>query len=251
MSHLLALRLPGADGKTIRADRLEGHERQLLFITGLLSKRWGTKSNSMAEWCREKGWGFCCYDVRGYGESEGSFTDYTLSDWIEDARTVLRSLLDGPPMTIVGSSLGAWIAWFMGQELEAVEELILIAPAFDMMGQRAREISPERRARWERTGFMPWDDDAVHKDWPLSWTWVGESESYRLKTLPPRRRVRTTILHGLQDDIIRPSGSWRFLEQVVTHDPRYPVEAWFVAGDHRLSDPAHLALLRRLVRRQP
>src|SRR2546426_11898664 len=38
--------------------------------------------SALAEWCREKDWGFCCYDVRGFGDSGGTFTDYTLSDWI-------------------------------------------------------------------------------------------------------------------------------------------------------------------------
>ena len=84
--------LTGADGKLICGDRLEGTGRQILFITGFLSKRWGNKSKALAQWCQEKGWGFCCYDVRGFGDSEGTFTDYTLSDWIDDARAVVKSL---------------------------------------------------------------------------------------------------------------------------------------------------------------
>lgn len=78
--------LQGADGKVIRGDRTEGSGRQVLFITGFLSKRWGNKSKALAQWCAESGWGFCCYDARGFGDSEGKFTDYTLSDWIADAR---------------------------------------------------------------------------------------------------------------------------------------------------------------------
>jgi len=37
-----------------------GTERQILFITGFLSKRWGNKSKALAQWCLEKEWGFCC-----------------------------------------------------------------------------------------------------------------------------------------------------------------------------------------------
>ena len=51
---------------------LIGKDRQILFITGFLSKRWGNKSKALAQWCQEKGWGFCCYDVRGFGDSEGT-----------------------------------------------------------------------------------------------------------------------------------------------------------------------------------
>ena len=105
--------LTAVDGKRIRGDRLMGTERQILFITGFLSKRWGNKSKALVQWCEERGWGFCCYDVRGFGESEGRFTDYTLSDWMADARLVLNRLQDGPSMTMVGNSLGSWIAWMM------------------------------------------------------------------------------------------------------------------------------------------
>ncbi|MEK6585335.1 MAG: alpha/beta fold hydrolase, partial [Nitrospirota bacterium] len=140
--------LIGADGKRIKGDRGNGENRQILFITGFLSKRWGNKSKALAQWCQEKGWGFCCYDVRGFGDSEGQFTDYTLSDWIADARIVVKSIEAGPPVTIVGNSLGSWIAWLVAQEFSVVEELILIAPAFNMMGERAKTIPKERLHDW-------------------------------------------------------------------------------------------------------
>ena len=84
--------LKGSDGKMIRGDRLDGTDCHIVFITGLLSTRWGNKSRALRQWCEEQGWGFCCYDVRGFGDSEGDFTDYTLSDWLADARAVLSML---------------------------------------------------------------------------------------------------------------------------------------------------------------
>ena len=123
MSGLYSFELAGLDGKLIRGDCATGKDRQVLFITGFLSKRWGNKSKALAQWCEEQGWGFCCYDVRGFGESEGRFTDYTLSDWLADARAVLDLLKHGPPFTIVGNSLGSWIAWFMAQEFDVVDRL--------------------------------------------------------------------------------------------------------------------------------
>ena len=113
---MTSFELIGADGKRIKGDRIDGTGRQILFITGFLSKRWGNKSKSLAQWCQEKGWGFCCYDVRGFGDSEGQFTDYTLSDWIADAHVVLDSIKTGPPVTVVGNSLGSWIGWLVAQE---------------------------------------------------------------------------------------------------------------------------------------
>lgn len=243
--------LQGADGKPIRGDRAAGKDRQLLFITGFLSKRWGTKSKALAQWCEENGWGFCCYDVRGFGDSEGKFTAYTLSDWIADAREVITMLRSGPPLTIVGNSLGGWIAWLMAREFEQIERLILIAPAFNMMGVRAESIPAERRRAWQNEGRMPWDDDPLHKDWPLSWKWVEESEAYWKSSFDRFRHVKTTILHGLQDTAISPECSRRFAEELLKRDPAFPLALQLIPGDHRLSSPDHTELLRRIVVGKP
>lgn len=246
MSELQPFELAAADGRLIRGDRSIGRDRQILFITGFLSKRWGNKSRALAQWCEEQGWGFCCYDVRGFGDSEGRFTDYSLSDWIADARLVLGWIQDGPPVTIVGNSLGGWIAWLMAQECESVERLLLIAPAFNMMGLRAKSIDRERRRVWQDTGWMPWDDEPAHRDFPIAWKWVEESEAYWNTNFARLRPVNTVILHGQQDTVILPQGSSRFVEQVRSLALSFPIELHLVPGDHRLSRPEHLELFRRL-----
>jgi pimeloyl-ACP methyl ester carboxylesterase len=251
MSALDRFFLTGPDGRRIRGDRALGKDRQILFITGFLSKRWGNKSKALAQWCEEKGWGFCCYDVRGFGESEGTFTDYTLSDWIADARAVIAMLKGGPSLTIVGNSLGGWIAWLMAQEFQEIERLILMAPAFNMMGVRAQAISDARRQAWHTSGKMPWDDEPAHKDWPVSWKWVEESEAYWKTSFDRLRPVNTTILHGLQDAVILPSGSSEFVEQLLVRDPAFPVELQLIPGDHRLSSDDQVERFRRLVLETP
>lgn len=250
MSTMEPFYVTGPDGKRIRGDWSQGKDRQILFITGFLSKRWGNKSKALVQWCQEKGWRFCCYDVRGFGESEGDFTDYTLSHWIADARLVLDMLPSAPPITIVGNSLGSWIAWLMAQEFPAVEELILIAPAFNMMGVRAKQISDQRRHAWHTAGWMPWDDDPVHRDYPIAWKWVEESEALWKTNFDRLRRVKTTILHGVQDSVILPEGSSQFTEQVLARDAAFPITLQLVPGDHRLSSPEHLDLFRRLVQQK-
>ena len=241
--------LTGADGTTLRGDRVVGKDRQLLFITGFLSKRWGNKSKALAQWCQERGWGFCCFDFRGWGDSDGTWGEYRLLQWLEDAEAVTKSLAHGLPVTIVGNSLGGWLAWLVAQEQSTVEELILIAPAFNMMDLRAAQISTERRERWQATGSMPWDDEPMHREAPIPWHWVEDSQALwgRRFTLP--RRVKTTILHGLQDAVIRPDGSWTFVQHLLSQDPEFPIDVLFKTGDHRLSSPDHLETFRQLVSR--
>ena len=250
MSALEPFHLTGPDGKRIRGDRAVGNDRQILFITGFLSKRWGNKSKALAQWCEENGWGFCCYDVRGFGDSEGPFIDYTLSDWIADARAILDLIKSGPPITVVGNSLGGWIAWLLAQECQEIERQVLIAPAFNMMGLRARSIDPERCHDWHNGGWMPWDNEPAHRDYPIAWKWVEESEAYWKTSFDRLRPVSTAILHGQEDRVILPSGSSQFVERLQSLAPSFPIELHLVPGDHRLSSPEHLDLFRTLVQRR-
>jgi hypothetical protein len=142
------------------------------------------------------------------------------------------------------------LAWLVAQEHTSIEELILIAPAFNMMGVRAVEIPAERREQWQATGSMPWDDDPLHQQAPISWDWVEDSRMLWEKRYSKPRRVKTTIVHGLQDTVIRPKGSWVFVQHVLAQDPEFPIELLLKTGDHRLSDPEHLELIRRLVMRE-
>ncbi|MCW5786712.1 MAG: alpha/beta fold hydrolase [Nitrospira sp.] len=236
-----------ADGTTLRGDRAIGKDRQCLFITGFLSKRWGNKSKALAQWCQDRGWGFCCFDFRGWGDSGGNWGDYRLLHWLEDAEAVTNLLAAGPPVTIVGNSLGGWLAWLVAQEQPVVEELILIAPAFNMMDLRAAQISEARRERWQATGSMPWDDEPLHREAPIPWHWVEDSQTLWRRRFTMPRRVKTTILHGLQDTVINPEGSWAFVQHVLSQDPEFPIELLLKTGDHRLSGPEHVETIRRLV----
>ena len=76
---------------------------------------------------------------------------------------------------------------------------------------------------------------------------MEESEAFWEATFDRLRPVNTTILHGLQDSVILPNGSSEFVEQVLSHDPAYPVELDLIPGDHRLSGPEHVERFHRHV----
>jgi pimeloyl-ACP methyl ester carboxylesterase len=169
---------------------------------------------------------------------------------VEDARTILRQVVDGLPLTLVGNSLGGWISWIMAQEYQEVEKLILVAPAFNGMRERANRIPVERKRAWQESGWLPWDDEPGHRDYPISWRWVEESDAMWKSRFERRRPVKTTILHGFQDRAIDPLISWEFCRELLTLDSTYPIELMFKSGDHRLSSSDHLKVLHRLVLRK-
>jgi len=121
MTDTKPFKLSGVDGKLIRGDRLDGEGRQSYLSPDFSPSDGATRA---ACWRDVAASASGVSAERGFG---GRFTDHTLCNWLEDAWAVVRMLDQGPPLTIVGSSLGGWLAWLVAQETYVVKDLLLIA----------------------------------------------------------------------------------------------------------------------------
>ena len=134
----------------------------------------GTKCHSLREFCQNRGIGFLCFDYRGHGSSSGNFIDFTLHDWIDDARNMLNHVIlranggVASPCTqqqhqqqkltnplqqkviLVGSSMGAWIALHLAMECsESISAVIGVGSAIDFTYHTFHEkLTAEQRAAW-------------------------------------------------------------------------------------------------------
>ena len=85
---------------------------------------------------RASGLAFLRHDYSGHGDSGGAFADGTISSWLGESLAVFRRFAPARAI-LVGSSMGAWIALRMVEELRKAGEdgriagLVLLAPAPD------------------------------------------------------------------------------------------------------------------------
>ncbi|MEQ9177202.1 MAG: alpha/beta hydrolase, partial [Nitratireductor sp.] len=124
------------DNLPIAVRRRPGRLPGLVWLGGYRSDMLGTKAEQLDLWAAENGHACVRHDYSGHGESGGAFRDGTISRWLAESLAVFRHFTDGPQI-LVGSSMGAWIALRMVQELnrgapdDRVAGLVLIAPAPD------------------------------------------------------------------------------------------------------------------------
>lgn len=90
----------------------------VILLNGLLSTMSGTKSQAIQQYANENNAGYLCFNYRGHSNSSSSFVDCTMHDWIEDSRQMIDCVMSMgskaeqyPKLVLVGSSLGAWIAY--------------------------------------------------------------------------------------------------------------------------------------------
>ena len=241
MSAEEAGRLDRGDGVELAWRRIAGRGPGVVFLGGFNSDMTGTKAEDLAAFCTARGRAFLRFDYSGHGASGGRFVDGTIGRWAEDAACVLDRLTEGPQI-LVGSSMGGWIALLLAlRRPERVKALVGIAAAPDFTARISEELPPEGRAAIQRDGV--WHRPSAYGDpYPITRALLEEGRNHLLLQGPVPLSIPIRLLHGQQDPDVPWELSLRIAKAITGPD----VQVVLVKdGDHRLSRPQDLALLRR------
>ncbi len=235
-------RLDRGDGVALAWRRRTGRGPGVVFLGGFNSDMTGTKAEDLSAFCAETGRAFLRFDYSGHGASGGRFVDGTIGRWAADAAAVLDALTTGPQV-LVGSSMGGWIALLLAARLrpQRVAALIGIAAAPDFTRRMTETLSPEAREAIDRDGV--WHRPSAYGDpYPITRALLEDGRNHLLLGAPIPVTVPVRLLHGQQD----PDVPWELSLKVAAAIAGPDVQVTLVKdGDHRLSRPQDLALLRR------
>ena len=223
----------------------------VVWLGGFRSDMDGTKAVEIDRLCGEEGLACTRFDYSGHGRSEGSFTDGTISRWLEEALAVLARFTAGPQI-LVGSSMGAWIALRMVQELRRrgetgrVAGLLLLAPAPDFTVEL---IEPQLSAAQRR--------DLADKGYFEEPTPYGPDPNVYTRALFEDGRANRVldgvidtgcpvhIIQGMADPDVPHAHALRLMEHLPADDA---VLTLVRDGDHRLSRPRDIERMLQAIR---
>jgi hypothetical protein len=237
-------RLDRGNGIHLAWLRTEGHGPTVVFLPGFRSDMTGDKATALAALCTERGHAMLRFDYAGHGASDGDFLDGTIGSWSEDALAAVDALTDGP-LVLVGSSMGGWIGLLTAlARPERVAAFIGIAAAPDFTQRLMWEaMTPAEKATLERDGVLQIPSQYGDPT-PITRQLIEDGAQHHVLTghIPLRCPIR--LLHGQQD----PDVPWQFALTIAKQAESSDVQVILIKdGDHRLSRPADLALLRTTV----
>ena len=235
-------RLDRGDGVELAWARRSGNGPTIVFLPGFKSDMNGSKALDLAEFCVGHGHAMLRFDYSGHGESGGRFEDGTIGRWAADALAVIDRLTTGK-IVLVGSSMGGWIALLAALARPGrVAGLVGIAAAPDFTEKLMWEaMSPAERATIERDGVLQVPSQ-YGGTYPVTLRLIEEGRENLLLDAPIRLDCPVRLLHGQQDPDVPWEHSLRIASAITGGD----VQVILVKdGDHRLSRPEDLALLRR------
>ncbi|WP_379064580.1 alpha/beta hydrolase [Mesorhizobium sp. UC22_110] len=237
------------DGTSIAVRHQAGKAPGLAWLGGYKSDMLGTKAETLADWADRNGHAFLRHDYSGHGESGGDFNDGTISTWLAQSLAVFRRYATGKQI-LVGSSMGAWIALRMVQELrkagdDRVAGLVLLAPAPDFTAELIEPtLTDAQRRDLAENGFFAEPSDYSDQPYIYTRALIEDGRDNLVMTGPIDTHCPVHVIQGLAD----PDVPHTHALKLVSHLPSDDVTLSLVPeGDHRLSRPQDLELLQRAV----
>lgn len=233
----------GEDMRRIAVRRRIGATPGLLWLNGLKSDMGGTKVAALDRWAAAHRRSCVRFDYSGHGESDGKFTDGTISRWLDESIAVFDAYCDGPQV-LVGSSMGGWLALLLARELRrrqlrhgraSLTALVLVAPAVDLTEELMWKRFPaDVKRRLESNGLWERPSQYSVEPYPITAALIEDGRRHLLLGGLIETGCPVRILQGVAD----PDVPWRHAVELVSRLAQEDVVLSLIKdGDHRLSRP--------------
>ncbi|MGD1951967.1 MAG: YqiA/YcfP family alpha/beta fold hydrolase [Leptolyngbyaceae cyanobacterium] len=127
--------------------------------------------------------------------NQGDFAHLTLTRQINQVIKQIQG-----PTVLIGSSLGGLVATWVTQQYNQIEQLILLAPAFQFLNQWLPRLGPEQLSSWRSTGWLSIYHYGLQTQQQLHYDFLTDAHRYPDSQLT--KSLPTLILHGCRDDVI-------------------------------------------------
>jgi pimeloyl-ACP methyl ester carboxylesterase len=243
----------GDDMRQIAVRRRSGAAPSLLWLGGFKSDMGGTKAVALDRWAAAHQRQCVRFDYSGHGESDGKFTDGTISRWLDESIAVFDAYCHGPQV-VVGSSMGAWLALLLTRELRRRESargrlspaaLVLIAPAVDFTEELMWNRFPAPvKQKLESEGVWERPSRYSSEPYPITAALIEDGRRHLLLGGLIETGCPVRILQGVAD----PDVPWQHAVELVSRLAQDDVVLSLIKdGDHRLSRPEDIERLIRVV----
>ena len=202
--------------------------RHFVYLHGFASSPQSSKAGFLADRLRAYGLTLHCPDL-----NQPDFSTLTTTRMIDRVNDELRNLAEGP-VVLIGSSLGAFVALHLAEQLmvrgestHPVERLILLAPAFDFGRAGMDDLGEDGLASWQENGWLDVPHYAYGETRRVHYELYADAARY--DSFSVHSTSQTLILHGRHDELIDPATVATFAA------PRPHVRLVMVDDSHQLS----------------
>jgi hypothetical protein len=171
-----------------------------IYLHGFASSPNSRKARFFEERFRELGIGLEVPDL-----AEGDFRNLTLSAQLR----VVEQIGGGLPVSLIGSSMGGYLAALYAARHREVEKLVLMAPAFSFASRWPETLGDRTMEEWKRTNTLKVFHYSEGREVELGYQLIEDAAQYEAY---PDVAQPTLIFQGRQDTVVPPQYAVNFAE---------------------------------------
>jgi hypothetical protein len=189
---------------------------RFVYLHGFASSPSSRKARFFEERFRQLGIGLEIPDL-----AEGNFWNLTLTAQLKVVERTVRE----EPVSLIGSSMGGYLAALFAARHTEVEKLVLLAPAFSFASRWPETLGQQAMEQWKRTNTLEVFHYSENRVAELGYQLIEDAQQYEPY---PDFMQPALIFQGRQDTIVLPEYAERFAQGHPNADLR------LVDSDHDL-----------------
>ena len=213
----------------------------IVFLHGFMSDLEGKKPKFFLNFAKKNNLGFLAVEYSGHGKSSGNFTNGNISKWTEEVRFLVKEIVKKNDIILVGSSMGSWISLnqfrFFKKQIKGFLG-IGSAPEFldNLMWNKfskkmKKEIKTNKKILLKHGEYQ----------YPITLQLIRDGRKNKVLKKSIVNYINVTMVHGSKDESVPVVYSRKILKIFKNAKKKLVIVK---NGDHSLSKPKHLKLLK-------
>ena len=205
----------------------------IIFLHGLMSDIKSKKAKFLKKFVNKNKINLLLFEYSGHGKSSGQFTDFSIKNWIEDSRSIVKNLIKKGKIILIGSSMGAWIGIVLIKYFhQRIKGFIGIAPAPDF----TEELIWKKLNIFEKNNIRKnkiYKLKSSHNNfYPITKKFIFDGKKILILNKKIKCNFKVELLHGIRDSSVPWAYSINLTKTLIAKKLKLKI---IDDGDHSLS----------------
>ena len=205
----------------------------IVFLHGFMSDLEGKKPNALLKFAKKNKLSFLALEYSGHGKSSGKFTNGNITKWSNETSILIKKYVKKNNFTIIGSSMGAWIALKQFQKFKSqINSFLGIGSAPEFLENLMwKKFNKKMKAETIKNGIYHLRHG--NYEYPITHKLIKDGRMNKVLNKRISSKIKVTMIHGQKDEVVPVSYSRKVLKIFQNAKKKLLI---IKGGDHSLSE---------------
>ena len=205
----------------------------IVFLHGFMSDLEGRKPNVFLKFAKKNKISFLALEYSGHGKSSGNFINGNITKWSNETSALIKKYVKKNNFTIIGSSMGAWIALKQFQKFKnQISSFLGIGSAPEFLENLMwKKFTKKMKAEIIKKGIYHLKHG--NYEYPITHQLIKDGRKNKVLNKKIDSKIKITMVHGQKDEVVPVSYSRKVLKIFKNAKKKLLI---IKGGDHSLSE---------------